>query len=79
MEVGEQAKELIKLVGSKENISNTKFITVASGKGGVGKTNFAVNFAYVLSNVYNKKVLLVDADMGMANVHILVNVDTKKH
>ncbi|WP_457621907.1 MinD/ParA family protein [Persephonella sp.] len=78
MEVGEQAKELIKLVGSKENISNTKFITVASGKGGVGKTNFAVNFAYVLSNVYGKKVLLVDADMGMANVHILVNVDTKK-
>ncbi|WP_457641155.1 MinD/ParA family protein [Persephonella sp.] len=78
MEVGEQAKELIKLVSTKDKMSNTKFITVASGKGGVGKTNFAVNFAYILSNLYGKKVLLVDADMGMANVHIIVNVDTKK-
>ncbi|WP_456401269.1 MinD/ParA family protein [Persephonella sp.] len=78
MEVGEQAKELLKMVGKEDKLSNTKFLTVASGKGGVGKTNFAVNFAYILSNTFGKKVLLVDADMGMANVHILVNVDTKK-
>ncbi len=74
----EQAKGLLKKVREKAVEKNTKFIAIASGKGGVGKTNFAVNFSYVLSNDFNKKVLLIDADIGMANVHILVNVTTKK-
>ncbi len=74
----EQAKGLLKLVNEKQIEKNTKFLAVASGKGGVGKTNFAVNFAYILANDYDKKVLLIDADIGMANVHILVNVNTKK-
>ncbi|WP_293448763.1 MinD/ParA family protein [Persephonella sp.] len=74
----EQAKGLLKLVNEKKIDRNTKFLAVASGKGGVGKTNFAVNFSYILANDFGKKVLLIDADIGMANVHILVNVNTKK-
>ncbi|MCX7760805.1 MAG: MinD/ParA family protein [Hydrogenothermaceae bacterium] len=57
---------------------NTKFISVASGKGGVGKTNFTVNFAYVLANIFNKKVLLIDADIGLGNVHILLRLPLVK-
>ncbi|SNZ08118.1 flagellar biosynthesis protein FlhG [Persephonella hydrogeniphila] len=74
----EQAKGLLKRINEKKLEKNTKFLAVASGKGGVGKTNFAVNFSYILANDFNKKVLLIDADIGMANVHILVNVNTKK-
>ncbi|WP_457639039.1 MinD/ParA family protein [Persephonella sp.] len=73
-----QAQGLIKLVNEKKVNRNPKFLAVASGKGGVGKTNFAVNFSYILANDFNRKVLLIDADIGMANVHILVNVNTKK-
>jgi len=74
----EQAKGLLKLINERKIERNTKFLAVASGKGGVGKTNFAVNFSYLLANDFGKKVLLIDADIGMANVHILVNVNTKK-
>jgi len=73
-----QAKGLLKLVNESKVNKNTKFLAIASGKGGVGKTNFAVNFSYILANDFGKKVLLIDADIGMANIHILVNVSTKK-
>jgi flagellar biosynthesis protein FlhG len=48
-------------------------ITVASGKGGVGKTNIAANLAILLSN-YGKRVLLYDADLGLASVDTLLNL-----
>ena len=46
-------------------------ITVASGKGGVGKTFFAVNTAVQLQRS-GHKVLLLDADLGLANADILL-------
>lgn len=72
--MNEQARELIELVNKKNSQKNSKFIAISSGKGGVGKTNFAVNFAYHLVNTFNKKVLLIDADIGMADVHIVLNI-----
>ncbi len=75
----EQIQGLRELIGKEDKFVNSKFISVASGKGGVGKTNFAVNFAYILANSFGKKVLLIDADIGMANVHILLNADLKKN
>lgn len=51
----------------------TKVIAVTSGKGGVGKTCFAINLAIALSQL-EKKVLLFDADLGMANVDVLLNI-----
>lgn len=47
-----------------------KSIAITSGKGGVGKTNVAVNLGLSLSTS-GKRVLLFDADMGLANVDIL--------
>ncbi|WP_200763807.1 AAA family ATPase [Nitrosophilus alvini] len=75
----DQAKGLRELVSRHKTLVNSKYITIASGKGGVGKTNFSVNFAYTLSKVFRKKVLLIDADIGMANVHILLNADPSKN
>ena len=47
-----------------------KTIAITSGKGGVGKTNIAVNLALALAN-QGKRVLIFDADLGLANVDIL--------
>lgn len=46
-------------------------IIVTSGKGGVGKTTFAINTALLLAKA-GKKTVLVDADIGMANVGIML-------
>lgn len=48
-------------------------IAVASGKGGVGKTNLSVNLSLALTSS-GKKVLLLDADLGLANVDLLLGL-----
>ncbi len=49
-------------------------IAITSGKGGVGKSNIAVNLAIKLSEA-GKQVVLLDADLGLANADVLCNVD----
>jgi flagellar biosynthesis protein FlhG len=49
-------------------------IAVTSGKGGVGKSNVAVNLAIKLATA-GRKVVLLDADLGLANADVLCNVD----
>ncbi len=51
-------------------------ITVSSGKGGVGKTNVSVNLALALV-ASGKDVLLLDADLGLANVDLLLGLRAK--
>jgi flagellar biosynthesis protein FlhG len=51
-----------------------RVIAVTSGKGGVGKTNLALNLAIELRQL-GKLCLVLDADMGMANVHLLAGVN----
>jgi flagellar biosynthesis protein FlhG len=50
-----------------------RVIAVTSGKGGVGKTTVAVNLAVALAE-RGLRVLLFDADLGMANVHVFAGV-----
>jgi flagellar biosynthesis protein FlhG len=51
-------------------------IAVASGKGGVGKTNITANLAIGFSRL-NKKVLVLDADLGLSNIDVILNLATK--
>jgi len=50
-----------------------RIIAVSSGKGGVGKTNLVVNLALYFAGI-NKKVLILDADLGLSNVDVLLGV-----
>ncbi|MCP4672621.1 MAG: MinD/ParA family protein, partial [Desulfobacula sp.] len=50
-----------------------RVIAVTSGKGGVGKTNLVGNMAVALSRM-GKKVVIIDADVGLANIDIIFNL-----
>lgn len=54
----------------------TRIITVTSGKGGVGKSNFTLNFALTLQSK-GYKVLVFDADIGLANIDVLMGISSK--
>nr|NJM03136.1 MinD/ParA family protein [Desulfobacula sp.] len=50
-----------------------RVIAVTSGKGGVGKTNLVANAAVALSSM-GKRVVIIDADVGLANIDIIFNL-----
>lgn len=53
-----------------------RIIAVSSGKGGVGKTNFVTNIALIFKSM-QKRVLLMDADVGLSNIDIMFGVAPK--
>lgn len=55
-----------------------RIVAVTSGKGGVGKTNLTVNLAIAMS-MEGKRVLVIDADLGMANVDVVLGTVSKHH
>lgn len=57
--------------------SGPRIISVTSGKGGVGKTNFAVNLAVTMAR-RGLKTLLIDADLGLANVNLILGCKVEK-
>ncbi|MBN2331860.1 MAG: AAA family ATPase [Deltaproteobacteria bacterium] len=56
--------------------SLARIITVTSGKGGVGKSSISLNLAIAL-RLRGKKVMLVDGDLGLANLHLLARIPVK--
>ena len=87
----DQATRLRQLVGDKTEYktlvtednsaslrAGAKVLAVTSGKGGVGKTNITVNLAIALKRA-GKKVLVIDADLGMANVDVVLGSRSHKH
>lgn len=78
--IADQAEELRDLMQEKnarERVERhqhrTRVVVVTSGKGGVGKTNIATNMA-IAYGYMGKKVVLIDADLGLANVNVIMNV-----
>lgn len=55
-----------------------KVYAVTSGKGGVGKTNITANLATVAARA-GKRVLIIDADLGLANVEIVLGLKPRYH
>ncbi|MEN6386820.1 MAG: AAA family ATPase, partial [Phycisphaerales bacterium] len=67
-------QELAKL--NAETRHKAMILTVASGKGGVGKTNITANLAICLAAT-GKKVAVLDADFGLANLDIIFGISSK--
>ncbi len=63
-------------VQNQNLIENAKVITITSGKGGVGKSNTAVNLAVHFRKM-GKRVIIFDADFGLANVGVMFNTISK--
>ncbi len=66
-------------VVKKQQVSQqpqARVLTITSGKGGVGKSNTAVNLAVQFSKL-GKKVIIFDADIGLANVEVMFGVFPK--
>ncbi|MDR1956128.1 MAG: MinD/ParA family protein [Treponema sp.] len=59
-----------------KEVKRTRIITVTSGKGGVGKTSISVNMALAYARL-GKKVVVMDADLGLANVNVILNTQPK--
>ncbi|MDR2403198.1 MAG: MinD/ParA family protein [Spirochaetaceae bacterium] len=67
--------EKVPRAGTRDT-KKTRIITVTSGKGGVGKTNLSVNMALAYARL-GKKVVVMDADLGLANVNVMLNMVPK--
>ncbi|SFH62842.1 flagellar biosynthesis protein FlhG [Pseudobutyrivibrio sp. OR37] len=69
MDQAENLRNVIKAQNIR-TVEKTKVITITSGKGGVGKSNMAVNLAVWFTRL-GKKVIILDADFGLANVEVM--------
>ncbi len=66
----DQAEQLRIIKANMQSRPLARVITVTSGKGGVGKSNTTINLAIQLQKM-GKKVIILDADFGLANIEIM--------
>lgn len=76
MDQAESLRNIIKKQESTFDKKVARVITVTSGKGGVGKTSLSVNLAIQLQRL-GKKVVIMDADFGLANIEIMLGIRPK--
>jgi len=74
--ISSQASKLVGLTDKIKNKSKTKLVTITSGKGGVGKSTFTANIAFLLGQK-GLKVAVLDADIGLANMQVLFDIRPK--
>ncbi|WP_019119136.1 MinD/ParA family protein [Brevibacillus massiliensis] len=74
----DQAKQLRERLFLREGMRRTRIVTITSGKGGVGKSNFTLNFALGLK-AKGQKVMILDVDIGFANLDVLMGISPKHH
>ncbi len=70
MDQAEQLRNVIKQKSQEIPTKIARVVTITSGKGGVGKSNIAVNMAVWLQKM-GKRVIIFDADFGLANVEVM--------
>lgn len=71
--IGEKADMIKNKKLGKKDKKETRVIAITSGKGGVGKTNIVANLGFALSRL-GKKVLILDADLGLGNLDVLLGL-----
>ncbi|OAG94456.1 P-loop NTPase [Ferroacidibacillus organovorans] len=69
----ERLREWTKAQTTDAYLSHTRITAIASGKGGVGKSNFALNYAIALAQ-FGQQIAILDGDVGFANLDILSGV-----
>ena len=70
----DQAQNLRNIIKAENAVPVlSRVITITSGKGGVGKSNLAINLAISLSRL-GKKVVVLDADFGLANIEVMLGI-----
>lgn len=74
--MNDQARSLRRKMETSSEPKEGKTIAIISGKGGVGKSNVALNFSLELMN-QRKKVIIFDLDVGMGNINILLGLQPK--
>jgi flagellar biosynthesis protein FlhG len=72
--MNDQAQKLRELAAASK--PEARIITVTSGKGGVGKSNVVINLAVIFSRM-GKRTLIIDADLGLANIDILLGLQNR--
>ena len=78
MPMPERDRQAAGLAGGATAGQPVQVVAVASGKGGVGKTNVSVNLATVQA-LRGRRVCLFDADLGLANVDVLLGLSVRQN
>ena len=76
MDQAEKLRSLSRTKETRPELNHARVFTITSGKGGVGKTNFSVNLALFFAK-QGKKVIIIDTDIGLANIEILLGSSPK--
>ncbi len=71
-------QQIIHLKEASKEGREPKYIALTSGKGGVGKTLFSINISDLLAR-QGKKVLIIDGDFGLSNIHLMLGIAPDKN